>query len=201
MCYTTYSTRGPLAFKTRLPPSCSSRGPFFRRGGEGMATRRKLYIIGPIDWETYAAFSEALDTLEQESSRKDVEIELASDGGDAHAALAFSARISKSPCNINITGTGFVASAAVLILASGTNRKIANTTWVMVHEEVGQVDFANVVELEREAKQCRSLENQWNNLLACMTLASAEYWGKLHKETTHLTAKDCLDLGLVDEVI
>lgn len=164
------------------------------------STRRKLYIVGAIDWETYATFSEALDVLEQES-KKPIEIELASDGGDAHAALAFSDRIKNSQCDILITGTGSVASAAVLILASGDYRQLTRTTWVMVHEEVGELEFASVTALERETKQHRLLETQWNKLLAANTMASAEYWEKLHKETTHLSAQDCLALGLVDRII
>lgn len=164
------------------------------------AKRRKLYIIGAVDWENYGVFSEALDALEQES-KKPVEIELASDGGDAHAALAFSDRINNSPCDILITGTGSVASAAVLILASGDYRQLTRTAWVMVHEEVGELDFSSVVAAERETKQLRALETQWNKLLASVTLATAADWERLHKETTHLSSQDCLALGLVDRII
>lgn len=164
------------------------------------STRRKLYIVGAIDWETYAAFSEALDVLEQEN-KKPVEIELASDGGDAHAALAFSDRIRNSKCDILITGTGSVASAAVLILASGDYRQLTRTAWIMVHEEVGELPFASIVAAERETKQLRAMETQWNKLLEGLTTSSALHWEKLHKETTHLSAQDCLALGLVDRII
>lgn len=164
-------------------------------------TRRKLYIIGAIDWENYKVFSEALDELEQES-KKPVEIELASDGGDAHAALAFNDKIRNSKCDILITGTGSVASAAVLILASGDYRQLTRAAWVMVHEESARYEHPlSVSEQERETKQARILETQWNKLLGGMTEASPEYWGKLHKETTYLSAQDCLALGLIDRII
>lgn len=158
----------------------------------------KLYIVGEISWEAYEKFSRELTKLEITSS--EIEIELASDGGDSHAALAFSARIRKCTKDVHITAFGNVASAAVLILASGDNRRITSECHVMVHEDQATLE-GSVSSLTTEIKQLRVMENQWAELLSYMTITSAADWRKLHKHTTYLSAAECLELGLVDEII
>lgn len=167
-----------------------------------MSKMRKIKIIGEISWESFEAFSDQLDELEFKSSKLII-IELASDGGDAKAALAFSAKIRRAHSTTSIIAYGNVASAAVIILASAKHRYISKDAWVMVHEEnVGSA--LNDLELhaaEREVRQLRMLENQWSCLLASMTKTSAGKWEAMHKATTYLDAWECLELGLVDEVL
>lgn len=167
-----------------------------------MISNRKIYVIGDIDWEAYENFSKQVTRLELESKKKDetIFIELASDGGDAHVAIAFASRIRMSPCTIHIVAVGNVASAAVLVLAAGDNRRMATETWCMVHEDTAELN-GSVVELERESKQLRRQEVQWAKLLENLTGTAAEFWEQMHKETTYLTAENCLELGLVDSII
>src|ERR1035438_446921 len=98
---------------------------------------RKLDIIGDIDFENFKEFSELLDALESKNSGQPISIHLASHGGDAHAALAYAARIRLSKCEIIITALGNVASAAIMILAAGDRRIMTSESWAMVHEEQG----------------------------------------------------------------
>lgn len=163
-----------------------------------MKLERRLYITGDISFDAYEAFSKQLRVLELRST-KSVIVELASDGGDAHAALAFSSRIRMSHCNITILAMGNVASAAVLILASGHHRIMAKEAWVMVHEDSATHE-GTITALEREAKQCRRLEDQWNALMEKYTTTSKELWAHMHKATTYLDAKECLVFDLIDEV-
>jgi ATP-dependent Clp protease protease subunit len=158
-----------------------------------------IQIVGDITEEAYALFSKELAELESGKTKK-VTVELFSHGGDAHAALAFYSRIINSPCTITIRAMGYVASAAVLILAAGDHRIMAKEAWVMVHEDSGELS-GDVVSLEREARQMRQLETQWARLLAERTDISAGEWTEMHKETTFLTAGDAWDMGLVDEVL
>lgn len=165
-----------------------------------MSSIRKIYVVGDISWEAYERFSKKLTELELLNKYGPIFLELASDGGDAHAALAFSARIRLSSCEILITALGNVASAAVLILASGDHRRISEESWVMVHEDSAEL-AGSVVELERESTQLRRMEEQWAKLLKENTGTKKSEWEEMHKKTTYLTAQECLELGLVDEVI
>ncbi len=161
---------------------------------------RSISIIGGLDWDTFSAFSDAINELENKSKTKDINLHLASEGGTSGVALAIVGRMRVSPCNINVFAFGDVSSAATLILASGSKRFMAAETWVMVHEDSGKIR-GSVADWERDAKHARSLEAQWNNIMASHTLYTAETWEKLNKATTYLTASECLECGLIDEII
>lgn len=160
-----------------------------------------LHIIGAVDSESYAKFSEELTQLEY-SQEEEITVELMSEGGDAYTAFAFYERIKNSPIHINIRATGFVASAAVLVLAAGDKREMTKLAWAMVHEDGGvETEGLAVFEMEREVKHMRTLELQWNEVLSSVTKISAAEWEVLNKKTTYLTPEACLNLGLIEEIV
>lgn len=162
-----------------------------------MAHINELRLIGELTPELYQSFSEEFDEALLDEP---LYIELNSEGGDVHVALAITSKIRRWPGKVHITAYGNVASAAVLILASGTNRSMAKEAWVMVHEDGCEFE-GRVTKLERHAKHQRRMEDQWNALLAERTKASAEVWAQLHKESTYLNPEQCLELGLIDEIV
>ncbi len=159
----------------------------------------KIYIVGDINEESFQKFSEELTELENEDAST-INIELLSAGGIAVDALAFAARMRMSPRNLTITAYGEVASAAVLILAYGAVRRMTKEAWVMVHEDSGKCN-GDVSTVEKRAKHWRRMEDQWNLLLSQNTNADVETWAQLHKDETYLSAEECLNLGLIDEII
>lgn len=163
---------------------------------------RRIYIVGEINEESYQKFSERLAELEAEDPIDDVEIELASEGGFAYAALAFYARMRLCPCDIIVRAYGFVASAATLILAAGDNRIIARESWVMVHEDQGEHE-GSVSDIEKKIAHDRRMEEQWLDLMVELTKGkvSRSYLQSIHEETTYLSAEEALEIGLVDEVV
>lgn len=148
--------------------------------------------------ESYLEFTKSLTLIE--STTGSIEIELCSEGGDVYAALAYAAKIMKCKHQVIITGYGLVASAAVLILAAGHERVLAEDTWVMVHEDEGGVE-ANVSFMEAHIKHMRRLENQWTDLMAFLTTTTKAKWDELHKNTTYLTPEECLQLGLIEKIV
>lgn len=163
----------------------------------------KLYIIGDINDESYAKFTEELAELENTLRRNDmIEVELMSDGGSAYTALAFYDRIMNSKHVINITATGFTASAAALILAAGNTRRMTKNAWLMTHEDtVSDVKGLSVTEGEREVKHLRELENQWNTLLSRRSNLEPNDWEVMNKKTTYLTAQQCLNIKFIEEIV
>lgn len=158
---------------------------------------RDIYIVGDISYENYEIFAKEMAVLEKTS--KPITIHLTSEGGDAYASLAYARRIQKSPCHVIIKANGYVASAAVLILAVGGARTLSSESWVMVHEEQGELS-GSVSSMEVELKQLRRLETQCYEILASYTSTSASTWKALHKNTTYLSAYQAFQLGLVDSV-
>lgn len=166
-----------------------------------MNLTRKVNIIGDIDESTYAKFVEELDGLNEIQEDDDLTIELSSHGGDAMVALAFHDRIRQIKGDVTIHGFGIIASAAVIILAAGDRRIMSKNSWAMVHEDtVPTEEDARVSSVERSAATSRRLEKQWNALLAARTSTTAQEWEYLHMNESHLDAKTCLKLGLIDEI-
>jgi len=165
----------------------------------------RLYIHGDIDTESYSKFSTELAELENKLSAnyKDyIDVELVSDGGSAYDAIAFHDRIRNSRLDIRITGSGLVASAAVLILAAGDYRILTKNSWVMVHEDsVLGVEEKEVHQVEKQVAHFRRLEDQWCELLAERSTEISEMWTTLHRAETYMTPGDCLEYGLIEEII
>lgn len=160
---------------------------------------RKIHLISDVSDESFLKFCRRMSYLEDLSHKEPIYVELSSPGGSAYDALAFSARIRNSPCDVIITAYGLVASAAVLILAAGDKRRMAEEAWVMVHEDSGEVG-GDVTSIAKQCKQYETLEDQWAELLEKLTDVDAKNWRKLHHDTTYMTAQECLEYGLVDEI-
>lgn len=158
-----------------------------------------IKIIGAIDDAAFDNFITALSDYSTDCSRPLI-ILLNSFGGEAVTAVAIIEAMRLSGHKFNIFAIGQVQSAAVLILAAGDNRKMARECSVMVHEDSGRIK-GSVTDMEKSLASLRAAEDQWNRLLASKTEASAMYWASLHQETTYLTADECLELGLIDEVV
>lgn len=161
--------------------------------------KRKIYLIGEISDASYKRFSIQLAAREAESI-KSIELELMSEGGDPIAALAFAGRIRTSKCEIKITAYGQVASAAVLILAAGDYRRMQASCWLMMHEDSAGIE-GKVSDLELATAHLRRLEDQWAKLLEQYTGTPKSVWTNLHATETYLSAGQCKDLRIVDEVM
>lgn len=161
---------------------------------------KRLFLIGGIDDILYLKFTEDLYELEK-AGVKEVEVELVSEGGDADIALAFFHRIKTTPVHITIIARGSVQSAAVLILVAGHHRKMSSEAYVMVHEDRVHKYSDNTSQMRVYSNHLSDIEDKWAALLESTTTTKREVWRALHKETTYLTARDCLSYGLVDEVV
>lgn len=161
-----------------------------------------IQIIDEINYDSYKEFSRLLRKAEQNRVGK-VTIELMSEGGSAYAALAFFDRIKSSDLSVTVVGTGIVASAATLILAAGHRRCMTKNAWVMVHEDSAADvrKHMSVSQAETELGHNRTMENQWNDLLASVTRTDAPTWDSMNKKVSYLTAAQCLELGLIEEIV
>lgn len=159
---------------------------------------RVIRLIDAISSESFKLFIEESSVLLAES-KDPIEVELFSHGGSAEAALAFAAYMRLNPY-FNITAYGEIASSAVLVLACGKVRRMTKEAWVMVHESSTKLR-GTVTDLEREAEQLRRMESQWNEIMAERSKVTERSWSGMHKETTYLSAEECLELGLIDEIV
>ncbi len=163
---------------------------------------RKINIIGDIDEEMYSAFVDSLDGMSEIDPDCDITIELSSHGGDAMIAIAIFDRIRLHKGEVTVIAIGPVFSAAVLILAAGDKRLMTKNSWVMLHEDTVVVDEdMRVSQVERQSKNARLLEEQWNRLLASKSRRINDFWRNSHVIETYMTADECKECGLVDKVV
>jgi len=162
----------------------------------------KINVIGDIDENAYQEFAEQMDDSHIVQPGDDIVIELMSHGGDAMVGLAFYDRIRKHKGNVTVVAYGMVASAAVIILAAGDKRYMAENAWVMVHDDTTLVtEEDRVSQAEMKLKTSRRLEDQWCKILASRTKTSAVTWQHLQETETYLSSSECFKLGLIDKVI
>lgn len=162
---------------------------------------RKLYVVGDIDHLAFKKFSRLLTRME-DTANDPIHIVLMSDGGDPDVALAFYDRIKLSPCRISITGIGLVASAASLILVAAKERGMTRNSRLMLHETIlGGLGDLSLSQLEKESKELAKFEKHWCKLMAESTKGTKEFWQKIHSKETYLSPEDCLELGIIEEIV
>lgn len=147
-------------------------------------------LIGEINEDLYKTFSEGFKPNGQHV------IELCSTGGDMGLAFALASKVQQSTIYVY----GQCMSAATLILAAAKHRVMHENACVMVHEAKDDVE-GTVHDLRVRALQLQKDEDKWNRLMEAYTGTPALKWEQLSKATTYLTAQQCLELGLIDEII
>lgn len=162
---------------------------------------RTIQLVGEIDQNMFILIDTALTILESQSKAA-VTIKINSEGGAIYDALAIVGRMKNSKCKIVTEGYGCIMSAASLVLAAGDKRKMSGFSWFMHHE--GSYDFGGTVEQHRHiTRQMEREERLWAENMAKFTTCPKDYWlsqGKLGKDL-YLTAAECLNFGVIDEVI
>jgi ATP-dependent protease ClpP protease subunit len=160
---------------------------------------KKVYVTGDIDEDAFRLFCEDMDEAES-STPREINVIICSYGGSAEVGLAFYSRLRCSSASITTTVYGPCFSAATLILAAGAERRMAKESWAMLHEDSTSLKNASVQAIEKEGKQLRRFEDQWNKILSERLNIPLTLLEHMHREETYLTAQQCLDINLATEV-
>lgn len=163
-------------------------------------TSRTIYLIGDIDKDSYHTFVCNMTALENQNHNP-IKIILKTDGGEIDSGIGIIERIKLSPCEINITAQGYVASIGIFILASGDKRNATSLTNFMHHESSYTMDDkhktnkAYVKHMENEdIKLCKWLSKQ--------TKKDFKFWKDLGVSIDHyFTSEHAYEYGLIDEII
>lgn len=160
---------------------------------------RKILLVGEINEQMYISFSEQLDAYVSKGYQP-ITIELVSEGGDAMIALAISGRMRNCGVSVNVDAYGLVQSAAVAILAAGDFRRLSSSASVMVHDSSDSIK-GRVSQIKECIRHMNVEEKRWCSLLSEQTSTPALVWFQLHEKESYLTPSECLQLGLVDEIL
>ena len=159
-----------------------------------------MYLTYEIDQDQLYAVMTRFDNFIKYNKDKDINLVLSSYGGDVYAMLGTIDYFKTLPVKVNTHCIGACMSAAAVILACGTgNRTMSRNSTVMVHEgsafEVGKTS-----DVLKGADHLKKLQTNINRILGEVTNKSQEFWEGVSKQDTYLTADECLEYGIIDEI-
>lgn len=164
---------------------------------------RVVYLEEEIDIMLPSYIKERIAVIEELSDKKGepVTLEITSFGGDVYATFAVVDVLRQAKVPINTLGRGGVMSGAALILAAGTGkRRITPNTIVMVHE-ISSWFGGSSKDIFSEADNLKFLQDRMYQLLADFTSKDSDFWRDKTKSTCYLNAENCIEYGLVDEIL
>ena len=163
---------------------------------------RIIFIGTPIDDVVANLVSAQMLFLESEDQEKDINIYINSPGGDITALFAIYDTMKYVRPDKSTFCFGQAASAAAVLLASGTRGKrfALPHARILLHQPYGGA-AGQATDIELQAKEILRMRDMLNEMLAEDTGQSIE---KIQRDTDRdfiMSAAEARDYGVVDEVI
>ncbi len=163
-------------------------------------TSNTMYLTYEIDTDQLYAVTTRFDNFIQYNKDKDINLVISSYGGDVYAMLGTIDYFNTLPVKVNTHCLGACMSAAAVILACGTgNRTMSKNSTVMVHEG-SAFEAGKTSDVLKGADHLKKLQTNINRILGEVTSKDQEFWEEVSKQDTYLTADECLEYGIVDEI-
>ncbi len=165
--------------------------------------RERIIFIGtPIDDTVANLVCAQMLFLESEDQEKDINIYINSPGGDITALFAISDTMKYVKPDKSTFCFGQAASAAAVLLASGTKGKrfALPHARILMHQPYGGAS-GQATDIELQAKEILRMRDMLNEMLAEDTGQSVD---KIASDTDRdfiLSADEARDYGVIDEVI
>jgi ATP-dependent Clp protease protease subunit len=161
-----------------------------------------IFLGTPIDDTIANLVCAQLLHLEAENADKDISIYINSPGGDITALFAIYDTMQYIRPDITTICYGQAASAAAVLLASGTKGKrlALPRSRVLLHQPYGQA-MGQAADIELAAKEIERMRNMLEEMLSHHTGQSIE---RIHRDTDRdfiLSAAEAKEYGIIDEVI
>lgn len=163
---------------------------------------RIIFLVGEIDTHMANLIVAQLLFLESENPDKDISIYINSPGGLVTAGLAIYDTMQFIKPDVSTLCIGQAASAAALLLASGSKGKrfcLPNAT-VMIHQVLGGYQGQGS-DIEIHAKETLRIGQTLNEILAKHT---GQPFSRIKKDTDRdnfMHAKAAIEYGLVDKIL
>ena len=160
-----------------------------------------MYLTYEIEQDTLYAVMTRFDNFIQHNPNSDINLNIASYGGDVYSMLGIIDYFKTLPVKVNTHCVGACMSAAAVILACGTGeRTMTENSTVMVHEG-SAFEAGKTSDVLKGADHLKKLQSNINRIMADVTSKDQEFWERVSQHYTYLTAEECLDYGIVDKII
>lgn len=163
---------------------------------------RIVFIGTPIDDYVANLVIAQMLFLQMEDVTKDINAYINSPGGSVTAGLAIYDTMQFVKCDVSTYCVGQASSMGALLLCAGTKgkRHALPNSRIMIHQPWGGIQGA-AEDISRHAKEILNMRDRINEVLASHTGQSLE---KIQKDTDRdyfMSAEECRNYGLIDEVI
>ena len=180
----------------------TARGPETRTVFDRLLKDRIIFLGTPIDDVVANIVIAQLLHLESEDPDKDISIYINSPGGEITGLFAIYDTMQFVKCEVSTICLGQAASAAAVILASGTpgKRFVLPHSRVLIHQPHGGAS-GQAVDIEIQAKEIVRMREALDSILAHHTGQDVD---KVARDTDRdfiMSATEAKDYGIVDEVI
>ena len=160
-----------------------------------------MYLSYEIDQDQLYAVMTRFDNFVSINPKQDITLNITSYGGDVYAMLGTIDYFKSLPVKVNTHCVGACMSAAAVILACGTGkRSMTKNSTVMVHEG-SAFESGKTSDVLKGADHLKKLRSNINRIMGEVTNKNTDFWEGVSKSDTYLTAEECLDYGIVDEII
>lgn len=163
---------------------------------------RIVFIGSPINDDVANAVIAQLLFLESENPKEDIKMYINSPGGQVTSAMAIYDTMQYVKAPVQTICIGMAASAASVLLASGTKgkRMILPNAEVMIHQVLGGVQ-GQATDIDIHAKHILKTRDRLNKILVKHT---GQKLAKIEQDTErdyYMSAEEALKYGIVDKVI
>lgn len=163
---------------------------------------RIVFLGGPIDDYMANIVIAQLLFLESEDPKKDIKLYIHSPGGSVSAAMAIYDTMNHIKPDVSTICIGIAASAAAVLLSSGTKGKrfaLPNAE-VMIHQVMGGAE-GQASDIAITAKHILRTKENLNKILAKNTGRKVEEVEKDSDRDNYMTADEAKKYGLIDEIL
>ena len=163
---------------------------------------RVIFLVGPVEEHMANLIVAQMLFLESENPDKDISIYINSPGGVVTAGLAIYDTMQFIKPDINTICIGQAASAAALLLASGTAGKrfcLPHAT-VMIHQVLGGYQGQGT-DIQIHAKETQRVSDTLTQILAHHTGRSIKEIARDTNRDNFMSAAEATDYGLIDATI
>lgn len=163
---------------------------------------RIIFLGSPIDSHTANLVTAQLLFLNSDNPNKDISIYINSPGGSVYDALAIYDTMNYVKPDVQTIAVGFAASAAAVLLSSGTKGKrfILPHGKVMIHQPSSSMK-GKVTDMEIDLEESLKVKSQIEAIMAKNTGKSTK---KVHEDMEkdyYMSAEEAKAYGLVDGII
>ena len=163
---------------------------------------RVIFMVGPVNDQVANLVVAQLLFLESENPDKDISFYINSPGGSVSAGMAIFDTMNFIKPQVSTLCIGMAASMGAFLLAAGAKGKrfsLPNSK-IMIHQPSGGSQ-GQATEIEIQAREILKTREQLNRILAECTGQPLERIERDTERDYYMSAQECKDYGLIDQVI